>query len=130
MLILSSVKSPPPPVAVTEPCAPQVVPSLAYSRQCPASPSPMPAADHVPDLAFVPLEAAAAQSVGKVSDQSSVPLLAAAQLAGCAPVKSLSTASVPMAVSIASNRALRTATESCTAIINPPQKTSCRVVRR
>jgi hypothetical protein len=70
----------------------------------------------VPLFALLPLLAAAIQSDGRLIVASTVPLSAAAQLAGALPVKIFITADAPAVVSIASNRALRTATESCTAI--------------
>ena len=49
-----------------------------------------------------------------------MPLSAVAHPAGGAPVRIFITADVPMVVSIASNIAFRTATESCKAISNTP----------
>jgi hypothetical protein len=72
---------------------------------------------HVPDFDFDPLDAAASQSDGREIDTSTVPLSAVAQLAGAAPVRIFRTADVPIVVSIASSCALRTATESCVAIL-------------
>src|SRR4030095_3886795 len=82
-------------------------------RMCPAVPAA--SADvscHVPSSVLLPVAAAFIQSLGNVSVASTVPLSAVATFAGCAPVRILSTALVPIAVSIASTRALRTVSES------------------
>jgi hypothetical protein len=68
----------------------------------------------------LPADAAAIQSEGRVSVARTVPLSAVATEAGGAPVRIFNTALVPMVVSIASNIAFRTATESCKAISNTP----------
>ncbi len=107
----STVISPPEPVNVTEPCAPQVVPSLAYSRNDWAVPEAVAAADHVPCLALLRPDAAAIQSAGRVMLTKTPAGSAAAQLAGSAPEKIFSTAVVPICVSKASSCALPTATE-------------------
>ena len=84
--VLSSVISPPPPVAVTVPCAWQVVPPESYRRQCPAVPVALALAScHVPESAFEPEFAAAIQSDGSVASASSVPDAAAAQFTGAEP---------------------------------------------
>lgn len=51
---------------------------------------------HVPDFALDPDDAAAIQSDGRLSVASTVPLSAAAQLAGAAPVLILRIAEVPI----------------------------------
>src|SRR3569623_1386255 len=113
--------SPPPPVAVTVPCAWQVTPSEAYRRKCAAVPAASALrSSHVPLLAFVPLDAAAIQSDGSASVASTVPLSAPAQLAGAAPVRILRTALTPIVDSTASSFALRTATLYCNAIVVSP----------
>lgn len=120
--VLSTVMSPPPPVAVTVPCAWQVVPSEAYKRQCAAVPA-LSALEslHVPVIALEPLEAADIQSEGRVKEASTVPLSAVAQLAGTEPVRIFNTALVPTAVSMASNLAFRTVTENCKVIFHTPE---------
>src|SRR4029450_3466523 len=82
-------------------------------RKWPAVPAASAAVScHVPSSVLLPVAAAFIQSLGKVNVASTVPLSAVATFAGCAPVRILSTALVPMAVSIASSRALRTVSES------------------
>jgi hypothetical protein len=66
----------------------------------------------VPDFALLPDDAAAIQSDGKESVASTVPLSAVATFAGAAPVRIFNTALVLIVDSIASSRALRTATEN------------------
>src|SRR5689334_1069059 len=86
-------------------------------RKCPASPVPSALVScHVPDLALLPDAAAAIQSDWRFMVASTLPLSAVATSAGGDPVRILSTADVPIAVSIASRRALRTAVESLIAI--------------
>jgi hypothetical protein len=63
-------------------------------------------------MALAPLAASAIQLLGKVSSAISVPLSAAAQLAGGEPENTRNSAEAPTAVSMASRRALRTVTES------------------
>src|SRR4051794_21113112 len=70
----------------------------------------------VPDLALVPDDAAAIQSLGSVTVANTVPVRAAAQLAGGAPVRIFKIGAVPIVDSTASRRALRTATEYCSVI--------------
>jgi hypothetical protein len=67
---------------------------------------------HVPDFALLPDDAAAIQSDGRVSVANTVPLSDVATFAGAAPVRIFSTALVPIVVSMASSRALRTPTEN------------------
>jgi hypothetical protein len=86
-------------------------------RKCAAVPVASAAAScQVPAFAFDPLDAAASQSDGKFSVASTVPESAAAQSAGAAPVRILMIADVPIVVSIASSRVLRTAVLSCSAM--------------
>ncbi len=59
-----------------------------------------------------PDDAPLAQSDASVNEARTVPLSAAAQLAGAEPDLILTTAAVPIAVSTASRRALRTVVES------------------
>jgi hypothetical protein len=66
----------------------------------------------VPDFAFVPPEAAAIQSLGRLAVASTVPESAAAQLAGGEPVNTFSTALVPQTVSNESSLPFLPAMES------------------
>jgi hypothetical protein len=59
-----------------------------------------------------PLDAAAIQSDGRLSVARTVPVAAAATLAGAEPVLIFRIALAPIAVSIASSRAFLTAAES------------------
>jgi hypothetical protein len=80
------------------------VPSEAYKRKCAAVPAASAlASSQVPDLAFAPLAAAAIQSDGRFKVAKTVPLSAAAQFAGGAPVLIFKIALVPITVSSASN---------------------------
>src|SRR5688572_19369573 len=72
---------------------------------------------HVPDFAFDPDAAAAIQSDGSAIVASTVPASAAAQFAGAAPLRISRDGEAPTVDSIASRRALRTASESCRAIL-------------
>jgi hypothetical protein len=63
-------------------------------------------------MVFVPPLAAFIQSAGHEIEASSVPVFAAAQFAGGAPVKNFKTADAPIVVSIESSIALRTAVEN------------------
>ena len=65
-----------------------------------------------PLIALAPFAAAASQSDGKVNVANTLPESAAAQFAGWAPVLISRVGPVLIADSIASSRALRTATES------------------
>ena len=56
--------------------------------------------------------AAAIQSAGQVISASSVPVAAAAQFAGWAPVRICSLGDAPMLVSVLSSQPLRTVTEN------------------
>ena len=108
--------SPRPLVAVTVPWMWQVVPSLAKMRKWAAVPVASALVScQVPDLALEPELAAAIQSDGSVIVARTVPLFDAAQLAGGAPVRLSKIGEVPTAVSMGSRRALRAATESCSA---------------
>lgn len=120
--VLSTVMSPPPPVAVTVPCAWQVVPSEAYKRKCAAVPA-LSALEslQVPVIALEPLEAADIQSEGRVKEASTVPLSAVAQLAGTEPVRIFNTALVPIVVSTTSSLAFRTVVENCKVIPHTPE---------
>src|SRR6185295_9602733 len=66
--------------------------------------------------AFEPPDAAAIQSEGRGIVASTVPASASVMFVGGAPVRSFSTALAPMAASMASSFALRTATDSFTAM--------------
>ncbi len=82
-------------------------------RKCAAVPdASTDASCHVPDLALAPADAAASQSDGRLSVARTVPLSAVAQFAGAAPLRIFRTAEVPIAVSIASSSASRTAAEN------------------
>jgi hypothetical protein len=70
----------------------------------------------VPDSALAPPEAAAIQSEGNVRVARTVPELAAAQLAGAAPVLIVRIGAVPIVDSIWSNRAFLTLVDNCKAI--------------
>ena len=59
-----------------------------------------------------PADAAAIQSAGQVISASSVPVAAAAQFAGWAPVRICSLGDAPTVVSVLSSQPLRTATEN------------------
>lgn len=99
--VLSSVRSPPPPVAVTVPWIWQVEPPESLTRKCPAVPVAFALAScQVPDFALLPLAAAAIQSEGSVIDARSVPESAVAQSAGAAPDRISRIADVPIVDSI------------------------------
>jgi hypothetical protein len=104
--------SPPPPVAVTVPWMWVVVPGLSLTRKCPTLPAATPLPCQVPDFAFTPPADAASQSAGSAISHKSVPVSAAAQLAGGAPVRSWSFADPPVVLSIVSFCASRTPPES------------------
>src|SRR5690606_3608834 len=111
-LMLSTFMSPLPFVSVTVPCIWQTVPAEFLMRKCPAC--PVASADRscqVPAITFTPFAAGAIQSDGRLSVASTVPVSAAAQLAGGGPERISRIGDVPIVVSIASRRALRTATE-------------------
>ena len=111
MSVLSKDSSPEPSPQV--PWMPQTVPPESLIRKWPATPALEPVPDQVPALSLLALEAVAIQSDGKVSVASSVPESAVAQSAGLVPVKISKRAPVPIVDSIASRRALLTATEYC-----------------
>ena len=66
----------------------------------------------MPEIALLPDAASAIQLLGRLISASRVPLSAVAHVAGGAPERMRRIALVPMFVSMASRRALRTATES------------------
>jgi hypothetical protein len=71
---------------------------------------------HVPDFDLVPPEAAASQSEGSVMAIRVVPLSAAAQSAGAAPVARRRMAEVPIVLSIRSSCPFRRVVDFCKAI--------------
>src|SRR5678810_1132561 len=86
-------------------------------RKCPAVPAASALVScQVPAFAAEPAAAAPIQSEGKVIVARTVPVSASVMLVGGAPVRILRTAETPIAVSIASNLAFLTATESLIAI--------------
>lgn len=98
----------------TVPCIWQVVAVLSWIRKCAAVPVLSALVScHVPVMDLEPLEALDIQSEGRLSVATTVPLFAAAQLAGAAPVRIVIIALVPIVDSIASNLALRTVVEYC-----------------
>ena len=102
MLVLSSVRSPPPPVAVTVPPAnDRWCQSSHKCGKCAAVPVASALLScQVPLLALLPLDAAASQSLGSdVMVASTVPLSAVAQFAGALPLRILRIGLVPTAVS-------------------------------
>jgi len=118
MDVLSISISPPPPVAVTVPCIWQTVPPESMISKCAAVPVASALAScHVPDLAFVPPDAAAIQSLGRFSVASTVPVREAAQLAGAPPVRMRRIADVPVVDSIASRAAFLALVENWNAML-------------
>jgi len=90
-------------------------------RKCPAVPAESADAScHVPDLAFVPLDAAAIQSDGSVNVARTVPLSAVAQSDGGEPVRMRMIGSVLIAVSTASSLAFLTKVEYWRAKVYSP----------
>lgn len=67
---------------------------------------------HIPAKALAPPDAIAIQSLGSVKVARTVPELAVAQFAGCAPVLIVRIGDVLIVDSIASSLALRTATDN------------------
>jgi hypothetical protein len=95
----------------------RVVPSVAVISKCAAVPLASALLSvHEPLSALEPDEAAAIQSDGRLSVAKTVPVALAATLAGTEPVLIFRIALTPIAVSIASSRAFRTAAESWIAI--------------
>src|SRR6266487_682034 len=80
------------------------------------TPDPDAATLHEPSKVLAPADAAFIQSAGNTRVASNPLGSAAAQLAGSAPENNFSRAEVPTVVSIASNSALRTATDFWKAI--------------
>lgn len=117
MLVLSRVRSPPPPVIVTVPWTWQVGPATSLIRKCPAVPVPVAVVDHVPAFAFEPPEALAIQSDGRVIVANNEPESTAPQFAGGEPVLISSVGETSTVVSIESSRAFRTAVLSCNAML-------------
>lgn len=86
-------------------------------RKCPAVPDASALLScHVPLMLLEPEAAFAIQSAGRFSVASTVPESAVAHDAGAAPVRMRRMAEAPMAVSMASRRALRTSTENWMAL--------------